>query len=169
MCLPDVMCRLTAGLSVSFQRPFVARHRPEWQLRPVCLCLKQWALFPELNIEMCIRDNRCDLCMGMEYPPAFACAFCGTRHIRNAAHLCSDLPLFIVCVGTTASAGLSVFVTLSIFCWNHVVDMHGRLLKRNSVFWSVWMPAYWPMPTFSKQLSTTETRCIRATMPHVSS
>jgi hypothetical protein len=33
-------------------------------------------------------------------------------------------PPIIVCVGTTASAGLSVFVTLSMFCRNHVVDIH---------------------------------------------
>jgi hypothetical protein len=96
MCLPDGLCRLTAGLSVSFQRPFVARHRPEWQLRPVCLCLKQWALFPELNIEMCIRDNRCDLCMGMEYPPAFACAFVGPG-TPETLRICVKTSHYFVC------------------------------------------------------------------------
>jgi hypothetical protein len=135
--IPEAFCRPPSSRVAAFGRSAFAQ--------------KQWARFPELK-ETVWQGQSMRLVHGHGIPTSLCmCILWDQAHQKRCASVLR--PPIIVCVGTTASAGLSVFVTLSIFCWNHVVDMHGRLLKRNSVFWSVWMPAYRPMPTFSKNLA----------------
>ena len=111
--MPGGLCRLTAGLSVLLQMPLVACHRPEWRVRPVCLCLKQWGLFLELEANLW-QGQSMRLVHGHGIPTSLCmCILWDQAHQK----CCTSVfrPPIIVCVGTTASAGLSVFVTLSIF------------------------------------------------------
>ena len=164
--MPGGLCRLTAGLSVLLQMPLVACHRPEWRVRPVCLCLKQWGLFPELEANLW-QGQSMRLVHGHGIPTSLCmCILWDQAHQKRCASVLR--PPIIVCVGTTVSAGLSVFVTLSTFflesCCRHAWQASQTKLGL-LVCVDACLPAY---AHVFKKLSTTETRCIRATMPHVS-